>query len=55
MGETFDNDAIRTVTIVMTALVALVWVAVFCVMLKNLWQKKLLYPVDHERELALTE
>jgi hypothetical protein len=51
MGEVFNNDGIRTFTVVMTIIVVIVYILVFLAMLYNLYRNKLLYPMkDNEQD-----
>ena len=50
MGEVFNNDGIRTFTVVMTVIVVIVYIFVFVAMLYNLYQNKLLYPTKDQQQ-----
>ena len=48
MGDIFDSHGLRVFGAAMTALLIVVWVAIFATMLRCVKEKKLLYPQRNE-------
>lgn len=55
IGKAFESDAINIFGTVLAVLLVIVWMYVFCMMIRALWQRKLLWPGKADGAAAMTE